>query len=347
MCIRDSLNRDQLAYFDLATSRQQLAYLTVRAHHAVTVSRLDRRNAPILDALHRSPSFTTGCWTWVYNTAATIRQGAKKCIDATVLKTKLSLNWIAPFKILAVGPTPASDTPDGRPLHQKLLYLDFPSDLPGRNSKCRVSVVRCKPCRNPDDTDDIPKHLSAGISTYVLNSSSTKSPPYHVTLDDVSPPPERFEVQQISGHQLVRGRRGVMAVLYETHWTGLFSPSWEREMDLQDFRPHILRYPSDTPTQHRQINRLYRQMRIGAARCELPGIAVSGRNIPPPGLRPRPAYSLAPTLQLFPPSFVGSHLVQGPQRSLAAGQHRTSRLIGRLFKQHLHRPLPRLSLIHI
>ena len=236
-----SLNRDQLAYFDLATSRQQLAYLTVRAHHAVTVSRLDRRNAPILDALHRSPSFTTGCWTWVYNTAATIRQGAKKGTDATVLKTKLSLNWIGPFKILAVGPTPASDTPDGRSLHDRLLYLDLSSDLPGRDSNCRVSVVRCKPCRNPYDTDDIKKHLPAGLSTYDLNSSRTKSPPYHATLDDVSPPPERLEVKQISGHQLVHGRGGVIAVLDETHQTGLLIPSWECEMDLQNFRPHILR----------------------------------------------------------------------------------------------------------
>ena len=123
-------------------------------------------------------------------------------------------------------------------------------------------------CRNPDDTDDIPKHLPAGFSTYVLNSL-TKSPPYHVTLDNVSPPPERLEVEQVSGHQLVRGRGGFIAVLYETRWTGLLSPSWEREMDLPDFRSHILRYWSGTPTQHDQTNRPYRQMRIGAARRKL------------------------------------------------------------------------------
>ena len=54
------LNRDQLACFDRATGRRQRAYRTVREHHAVTVSRLDRRNAPILDALRRSPPFTAG-----------------------------------------------------------------------------------------------------------------------------------------------------------------------------------------------------------------------------------------------------------------------------------------------
>ena len=264
-----SLNRDQLAYVDLATGRQQRSYRAVRELHAIYVSRLDRRNAPIMDALRRSPPFTTGGWAWIYNSAATIRQGAKKGTDATVLKTKLSFNWIGPFKILAVGPAPASDIPDGRPLHDKLLYFDLPSDLPGRDSKRRVSVVRCKPCRNPDDIHDLPKHLPADITKYVLNSFSTKSPPFHVTLDDISPPPERLEVEQITGHQLVRGRGGVLATLYETHWAGLLSPSWERERDLQHHRLHILHYWTGTPTQHRQANRLYRQMRIGAANREL------------------------------------------------------------------------------
>ena len=66
-------------------------------------------------ALSASPPFTVGGWAWVYNAASTIRQGAKKDTDATVLKTNLSLNWNGPFKILTVGPAPASDTPDNRP----------------------------------------------------------------------------------------------------------------------------------------------------------------------------------------------------------------------------------------
>ena len=102
-------------------------------------------------ALLASPPFSVGGWSWVYNSASTIRQGVKKGTDATVLKTKLSLNWNGPFKILAVGPTAASETPDNRPLQDKLLFLDIPSDLPGRDSTPRVSVKRCKPCHNPDD----------------------------------------------------------------------------------------------------------------------------------------------------------------------------------------------------
>ena len=40
----------------------------------------------------------------MYNTADAIRQGAKTDTDAEVLKVKLSLNWTAPYKALAVGP---------------------------------------------------------------------------------------------------------------------------------------------------------------------------------------------------------------------------------------------------
>ena len=55
----------------------------------------------------------------------------------------------------------------------------------------------------------------------------------------------------------------------KTHWTGLSRPSWEREMDLQLSRQQILLYWAGTPNQHRQTNRLYRQMRIGAAQGEV------------------------------------------------------------------------------
>ena len=58
-------------------------------------------------------------------------------------------------------------------------------------------------------------------------------------------------------------------MMYETHWTGLSRPSWEREMDLQLFRHERLRYWAGTLNQHRQSNPLYRRMRIGAAQREL------------------------------------------------------------------------------
>ena len=95
------------------------------------------------------------------------------------------------------------------------------------------------------------KYLPAGLTQHVLNKSFNKSPPYHVTQDDVSIPLQRLEVEQITGDQSVRGRGGVIPVLYKTHWAGLSEPSWEREMDLPLSRSHILRYWTGTPDQHR------------------------------------------------------------------------------------------------
>ena len=50
-----SLARDHLVYCDLATDRQQHAYDIVREHHALTVSRVQRLNSVLSDALHPVP----------------------------------------------------------------------------------------------------------------------------------------------------------------------------------------------------------------------------------------------------------------------------------------------------
>ena len=171
-----SLDRDHLVYSNLATDRQQCTYSLVRELHRLTVSRLQRRNAPIMAALLASPPFSVGGCAWVYNSASTIRQGAKKGTDATVLKTKLSLNWNGPFKILGVGPTAASDTPDNRPLQNKLLFLYLPSDLPGRDSKPRVSVKRCKPCPTPTTPATYPSTYRR-TSQHTSSQLSLQSPP--------------------------------------------------------------------------------------------------------------------------------------------------------------------------
>ena len=55
-----SLARDRLAYCDLATDRQQRAYDIVRKHDALTVSRVNRRNSALANALHPTPKFVVG-----------------------------------------------------------------------------------------------------------------------------------------------------------------------------------------------------------------------------------------------------------------------------------------------
>ena len=94
----------------------------------------------------------------------------------------------------------------------------------------------------------MPQHLPAGLIQYVLHTFATKSPPYLVPTDDVATPPILPDVAKLTVHQFVRGRGGAIAVLYETHWDGLLRPTWERELDIQAFRHHILIYWAAGPT---------------------------------------------------------------------------------------------------
>ena len=83
-----------------------------------------------------------------------------------------------------------------------------------------MAIERCKLCANPHDGGDMPKNIPVGLTQYVLNRFSKKSPPYHVTQDDISTPHQRLEVEQITSYPSVRERGGVIAVLYKTHWGG-------------------------------------------------------------------------------------------------------------------------------
>ena len=104
-----------------------------------------------------APNFVAGGWAFVHNSASTNHQGVKANTDAKVRKAKLAHNWTGPYKILAVGPCSANETPDGSPLRSNLLYLDLPTDLPGSDARRRVVIERCKPCANQHDSGDMPK----------------------------------------------------------------------------------------------------------------------------------------------------------------------------------------------
>ena len=144
----------------------------------------------------------------------TIRQEARNDTDEQVFQAKLSLPWTGSFKILAIGPAAAADTPDGRPSESHLLYLELPSDMLGSDSCARVSVYRCKPCHSAHDIYDFPVHLPVALSKYVLHSFGRKCPPSTIAAEDVVTSLKFFELDYISEHQLVSGRGGFMAVLF-------------------------------------------------------------------------------------------------------------------------------------
>ena len=54
------LARDHLAYCDFATDRQKRANDFFRAHHALTLSRVNRKNSYLVEALRPAPYFAVG-----------------------------------------------------------------------------------------------------------------------------------------------------------------------------------------------------------------------------------------------------------------------------------------------
>lgn len=113
------LDQDQMSSHDLARARQRKAFTVVRELDAINTSRLERSNTALHNLTHNRPNWKVGDWVWIYNSLLTIRQGADRAVNATVLKTKSSLNWTGPFEILTVGPSPPSphDKPVGANFH--------------------------------------------------------------------------------------------------------------------------------------------------------------------------------------------------------------------------------------
>lgn len=138
-----------------------------------------------------------------------------------------------------------------------LYSMDLPPDMPGVDDHRRVSVVRCKPCANPNDSNNgMPQYFSAGLTQNVLNNVTKESPLHTTSLR--ATPLRRLIVKKIAGHQSGRRRDVAIAVMHETLLVGLSRKSWERAMDLQLFPPRSCSF--GPPNQRR-----YRRIRIGAA----------------------------------------------------------------------------------
>ena len=158
------LERDQLEYCNFAVDRHKRAYELVREQHSLNVSRMERRNAKLSDALYQRPRYNMTSAVGCGCTIQRLRPAKAQNKDPR-FKAKISLNWTGPFKILAVGP--CDSAPDRRPVGKKLLYLNLPSDMPGADAKRRVAVERCKPCTNPHDNTDMPRFLPADLTPYI------------------------------------------------------------------------------------------------------------------------------------------------------------------------------------
>ena len=182
-----------------------------------------------------------------------------------------------------------------------------------------------------------PKHLPADLTKYVLNLFSTKTPPFYVTLDDIAPPLERLEVDQITVHQSSRPGR-----CHRCHVRNSMGRTPQPFLGARTG-------PTALPPPHHSLGQA--PLRSTARQPlippdEHPGrtprtVAVPGRSRPRFRVQPRSTHPLASPLQLFYSSCRRRPLVQGPPWPLVVWQNRSSHLNRQLINRLLHRLLPR------
>ena len=129
-----------------------------------------------------------GDWSWVCNSASTIRQGVKANTDAKVLKVKLALNWTGLTKSYQLVPAPLLTS---RTARRSAITSSIWISLPTCPVRMLVGVWRSnayKPCANPHDSSEMPKYPPAGLTQYVFYKISKKSRPYPVSYTHLTLP---------------------------------------------------------------------------------------------------------------------------------------------------------------
>ena len=150
-----SLALDHLTYCDLTNDRQQRANDVVRAHHALTVSRVNRRNSALDDALRPAPNFAVGGWAWVNNSASTNRHGEKANSDANVLKANSRSTGRACTRSWTSVPFPPLRPRTARRSGEiSLIWISGPTCPLGRSSVRghRALPTLCQPSRQRRST---------------------------------------------------------------------------------------------------------------------------------------------------------------------------------------------------
>ena len=270
------LRADQREYLDLMFDRQKRAYQLVREEDQITKAKHRQNNEELDDVLHKRPKFEAGDWVFVYDDRSTIAGGGKAVLKAPIdgssrksfaLSAKLATCWTGPYKVLSVGP---KEGPDDKRVGPNLLLLDVrKEDMTSSTISERVSVYRCKKCTSPHEGQEGPRFLPWGLSNYVLNQYSERSPPFHLTAEDVRGlDTHRLEPLNISMHRLCRGLGGKIAVQYYTHWSGVEKTTWEEEAELKQYGNLVMRYWIGSPVQSGAENAKYRKLRILRAKRE-------------------------------------------------------------------------------
>ena len=164
-----------------------------------------------------------GSWVCICDDKRAISGGGKDVLKSNetdsrskkfALTTKKAQCWTGLYKILFVG----SGTRDGEKVGPNLVLVEARKDEPGREINARVSKYRCKQCHNPHEGVEGPKFLPWAMSSYFLNKYSERSPPFHLTVEDVCMELDHHRIKPnlITKHGISRGLGGKNAVEYYT-----------------------------------------------------------------------------------------------------------------------------------
>ena len=121
---------------------------------------------------------------------------------------------------------------------------------------------------SPHEGAEAPKFLPWAMSSYVRDKYSERSPPFHLTAEDVCMNLNNYRIKPttITKHRISRGLGGNNAVQYCTSWDEVTVNSWEHETDLEQYGSIVSRYLAGEPSQIGGENAKYRRCRVQLAK---------------------------------------------------------------------------------
>ena len=201
----------------------------------------------------------------------------------------------------------------------------------------RVSIVRCKTCRNPDDIPDLP-------STFRLTLPKTFSSPFQPS-PRLSTPPSTTSHRRSNASRSNRSRDTnffAAAVVFSPSCTKLVESGFLALLENANGTYSTTGFTFSAIGQAPHHNTSRQTAYTAGCASGSPTANVRGPGANPFSLvQPCPAHSHAHQLQLFNSFRRGAPLVQGPQLSVVVGEIRLLRSRGHFFRRLLHRSLPR------
>ena len=180
-----SLARDHVTYRDLATDRQQRAYDIVREHRALTVSRVERHNSALSDALRPVPKVAVGGWAWVYNTAVKARRRTRTPRSS---RPSLRSTGRPPTTSSQLAPVPPL-TPRTAPLRALSSYIRiYPPTCPARMLAGAFRYNAASPVPTPKTMATCRSMCQRGCRN-MYSTISPRNPLRTVTQDMLTPQP--------------------------------------------------------------------------------------------------------------------------------------------------------------